>query len=106
MHSWMRGVTDVRRRRLRVLSLLLRILLFRLCSGAVAPRLAEQELSEVIQIALPYFEVVGAAWYDVIEMRHILLVEHFVNALANPEQPVPVATGNVQEPQFLGRFRV
>ena len=60
----------------------------------------------MVQVALPHLEVVRAAGDDAVDVRHLLLVEHLVDALADPEQPVLVAAGDVQQPQLLGRLRV
>ena len=67
-------------------------------------RLAEHQLSEVVQVALPHFEIVPAAGDDDVEVRHLLLVEHVVDALADPEQAVLVAAGDIQQPQLLLRL--
>ena len=47
--------------------------------------LSEQQLREVIQVALPDLEVVAAAGDDVVEVGDLLLVEHLVDVLADPE---------------------
>ena len=41
------------------------------------PRFAEQQLRKVVQIALPYFEIVLAAGNDMVHMRHLFVVEQF-----------------------------
>ena len=38
---------------------------------------AEQQLRKVVQIALPYFEIVLAAGNDMVHMRHLFVVEQF-----------------------------
>jgi hypothetical protein len=69
-------------------------------------RLAEEELGEVVQVVLPHLESVSAARDDVVDVRHVLVLEHLVYALADVEQRILVAAGDVQQRQLLGRGRV
>ena len=57
--------------------------------------LTKQQLGEAIEVALPDPKVVSAVGSDVVYMWHLFLVEHGMHALADSEQPVLVAAGDV-----------
>ena len=58
--------------------------------------LLKQQLSKVVQVALPNLEVVPTAGNDVVHVRHLVFFEHLMDALADPKQAVLVATGDIQ----------
>ena len=67
---------------------------------AQEPRLFEEPLSKQVQVIAPLGRVV-AVGVDMPDVRHVVLLEVGVNALADADQAVLVAAGQPQELQLL-----